>query len=308
MSGRLWRIRRTVLSAVVACLICVSVSARQQPQPFRSQAELVLLPVTARDAEGRVVRDLVAADFRIFENGRPQQVALFSGDRVPTALSLLLDTSASMDPNLAAAQAAASAIVDRLGPRDVGQVIAFNSTVDIRQDFTGEHAQLRRAIASTRAEGATAIYNAVYVSLRALQKQRPARGDLRREAIIVLSDGEDTSSVLEFDQVLDAARRAQTLIYTIGLQLANAQPRQQARDGAFVLRQLAEQTGGRCYVVSDIRQLDSVYQEIYDAIAASYVLGYVPAADATGGAWRAISVAVDRPGVVARTRAGYFRR
>ena len=291
-----------------AALGVVSAAFQAQP-PFRSRTDLVLLPVTARGADGRVVRDLVAADFRVFENGRPQQIAIFSGDQVPTAISLLLDTSASMRPSLGSAQSAARAIVDRLGPKDVGQVVSFNSTVDIRQDFTADHALLKRAIDTTQADGATALYNAVYIALRALQKQRLAgQVDVWREAIILLSDGEDTMSLLEFDQVLDAARRSQTLIYTIGLQVGSDSLRRRTQDGAFVLRQLADQTGGRTYLVEDIRQLESVYKEIYEAIAASYMLGYVPALDAPGGAWRSVSVAVDRPGVVARTRAGYFRR
>jgi Ca-activated chloride channel family protein len=296
----------------VACWTCLGIapfaSTLQDQKPFRSQAELVLLPVSARDVSGRVVRDLIAADFRIFENGRPQRLTMFSGDHIPTAFSLLLDTSASMQPNLAATQAAASAIISRFGTADVGQVVAFNGTVDIRQDFTNDHTLLRKAIETTRADGATALYNAVYIALRGLQKQRPSGSELRREAIILLSDGDDTASLVEFDQVLEAARRSQTLIYTIGLQIGvEPSSRFRTRDGEFVLRHLAEETGGRVYFVNDVRQLDVIYKEIYDAIAASYMLGYVPAADAPGGDWRAVSVAVDRPGVVARTRAGYYR-
>jgi Ca-activated chloride channel family protein len=246
-----------------------------------------------RDSSGQAVRDLIAADFRIFENGLPQQVAMFSGDRVPTALSLLVDTSASMQENLASAQAAASAIVGRLGP----------------QDFTNDHQRLRDAIASTHAQGATALYNAVYIALRSLQRSRPTMtSELRREAIIVLSDGQDTASLVAFEDVLDAARRSQTLIYTIGLQVSATAAAQPTRDGQFVLRKLADQTGGRAYTVSSLGQLDNVYSEIYDTITASYMLAYVPSTNAPGGAWRTISVAVDRPGVSARTRAGYFRR
>jgi Ca-activated chloride channel family protein len=287
--------------------VALSAWGLQEPSRFRSQAELVLLPVTARDQSGRVVRDLVAADFRIFENGRPQQLTVFSGDHIPTAISLLLDTSASMEPNLPATQAAASAIIERLGQADVCQVVAFNSTTDIRQDFTHDHQLLRRAIETTHANGATALYNSVYIALRALQKQRPSGQELRREAIILLSDGDDTASLVEFDQVLEAARRSQTLIYTIGLQIGSDPYRLRSGDGPFVLRRLAEDTGGRAYFINDVRQLDAIYTEIYEAIAASYTLGYVPVADAAGGDWRALSVAVDRPGVVAKTRAGYYR-
>jgi Ca-activated chloride channel family protein len=292
---------------VLLVLLVPALGVVQQPT-FRSKAELVLLPVTARDSSGRVVKDLVAADFHVFENGRPQRLSVFSGDRVPTALSLLLDTSASMEPNLGSAQAAAEGIVARLRQQDVAEVIAFNNSVDIRQDFTPSHALLRSAIASTRADGATSLYNAVYIALRSLQRSRPSNeGDLRREAIVVLSDGDDTSSVVAFDDVLDAARRSQTLIYTIALQPIGDATRLRMRDGLYVLRQLADQTGGKSYTVTNIHQLDDVYGEIYEAIAASYMLGYIPVADAPGGAWRTLSVAVDRPGVVARTRAGYFR-
>jgi len=295
------------ISSTIALGAAALQTPLQSPQAFRSRAELVLLPVTARDTQGRVVRDLVAGDFRIFENGRPQQIAMFSDDQIPTSISLLLDTSASMQQNLTATQAAAGGIVDRLGPADAGQVVAFNNTVDIRQDFTSDHALLRRAIDTSRADGSTALYNAVYIALRALQRHRPTNSDVRREAIILLSDGEDTVSVLDFDRVLDAARRSQTLIYTIDLRVGSAATQPRGKDGAYVLRQFAEQTGGRAYSVTDVHQLDSVYKEIYDAIAASYMLGYVPKPDAPGGDWRAISIAVNRPGVIARTRAGYFR-
>ncbi|MDQ2915261.1 MAG: VWA domain-containing protein [Chloroflexota bacterium] len=288
------------------CLTFVTVTA-QRSQPLRSRTELVVLPVTAQDARGRLVRDLVESDFRILENGRAQPITFFSDSHVPTAISLLIDTSASMEANLAATRVAASAIVGRLRSSDMGQVITFSTTVDVRQDFTSDHAQLQRAIESTSASGATALYNALYIGLRGLQKHRAPGSDVHREAILLLSDGEDTASLVEFDQVLDVARASQTLIYTIDLQIGTDPIRQRTSPGGFVLRRLAEQTGGRTYLVTDVRQLDRVYEEIYDAIAASYVLAYMPLPDGSPNKWRVISVTVDRPGVTARTRAGYFQ-
>lgn len=197
----------------------VAAVAVQSPGPFKSGTELVLLPVSARDAAGRVVRDLVAADFRIFENGRPQQISHFSGRHLPVALSLLLDTSSSMQGPLEAAQVAAIALLDQMGPEDVAQLVAFNTTVDIRQDFSRDRQLLRRAISGTQAGGATALHNAVYIALRGLQKLRPTTSELRREAIVVLSAGQDTASAVTADQVVDAALRSQTLIYTLGSDL-----------------------------------------------------------------------------------------
>jgi len=185
-------------------------------------------------------------------------------------------------------------------------VVEFSSTVNIAQPFTDDVAALERAIRRTRATGSTALYNAMYIALRSLQKARVARAEeIRREAIIVLSDGDDTSSLVSYEEVLDLARRSETAIYAIGLRASEGQ-RRDFKQAEFVLRQLSGQTGGRVFFPTSTAELAKIYEQIATELASQYALGYVPKNPKRDGAWRRLSVRIARPGLVGRTRQGYF--
>jgi len=138
--------------------------------------DVVTVNVTVTDAARRMVSDLTREDFVIFEDNRPQTVTLFQKVGVPLAVSLLLDTSASMQANLATAQEAAVGFVNELGPADVASVIDFNSRVQVTQSFTGDHPALERAIRDTRAGGATALGGSIHSLRRGFSASRAASG------------------------------------------------------------------------------------------------------------------------------------
>ena len=201
---------------VAATLLALSVSILAQAPPaagqggatFKTGVELVSLNVTVTDSGGRYLSDLDQADFSVFEDGAKQEITFFTRRIQPVALSLLLDTSASMDDKLATLQTAASNFVGRLKPTDVAQVIDFDSRVEIRQTFTSNQADLLAAINKTAAGGSTSLHNAIYIALKELKKIKvQSEEDVRRQAIVVFSDGEDTSSLVSFDEVLDLAKR-----------------------------------------------------------------------------------------------------
>ena len=280
--------------------------ARQAPA-FRAGIDVVSLSVTVIDPSGRFVTGLEPGQFHVFEDGAVQDVAYFNRANMPVALALLLDTSASMGERMAAAQNAAVGFVRRMQPRDLAELVAFNSDVRVAQRFTGDQAALERAIRSTTAAGSTSLYNAIYVSLSELRKNRVAtERDVRRQAVVVVSDGEDTSSLVDFDELLDLARRSETAIYTIGLR-SKADTRDKAYNEAdYVLRQLAQETGGRAFFPARVDDLAGVYTQIADELASQYVLGYISKNSRRDGAWRRVAVQVDRQGATARTRTGYF--
>ena len=205
------------------------------------------LNVTVTDGMNRFVTDLELPEFSVFEDGVKQDVTFFNRRQQPIALSLLLDTSASMEQHLPMLQAAATNFVKRLKPSDIAQVIDFDSRVEIRQGFTANQADLEAAIQQTVAGGSTSLHNAIYIALRELRKVKAvAEEDVRRQALIVFSDGEDTSSLVSFDEVLDLAKRSETSIYTIALRGADTQSKG-FREAEFVLRSLAQETGGRAF-------------------------------------------------------------
>jgi Ca-activated chloride channel family protein len=293
---------------VLALVVAASSTMLARPQVFRGGTDTVQLSVTVTDASQHFVTGLSREDFQIFEDGVLQDISLFSGERQPIALSLLVDSSTSMEPRLAIAQEAAIGFARRLGSRDLAEVIDFDNHESILQGFTRDLPALEAAIRKTEAGGSTSLYDALYIALRELARA-PAgvAGEIRRQAIIVLSDGEDTASLKTYDDVSDEAKRAEALIYAIALRSKeDGPPRKGFSEGDFVMRTFAQDTGGAAFFVEDLTQLPGVYQKVADELANQYVLGYVSKNRKHDGTWRKITVRMARPGTAARTRSGYF--
>lgn len=298
---------RRLVSALVVAAFGAVLAAQQQPPKLRSGIELVSLSVSVMDGT-KYVTDLEQTDFEVFEDGARQNISFFSRKQQPIALAVLLDTSNSMEDKLATAQEAAVGFAKRLKPEDVAEVIEFNSQVHILQAFTNNAAELETAIRSTDANGSTALYNAIYISLKELKKiKATSEEEIRRQAIVVLSDGDDTSSLMPYEEVLDLAKRSETAIYTIGLRPQQTdRERPNFKEAEYVLRQLAQETGGRSFFPSTVHELPKIYNQISEELSTLYSLAYSSKNPARNGAWRRIVVRLTRPGLVARTRQGYY--
>ena len=296
-----------VIAAVVLPLVHAQTPGRQEPQIFRANVDVVSLNVTVVDNENHYVTDLAESDFSVFEDGAKQDLIFFNRSSLPIALSLLIDTSASMENRLQIAQEAAIGFAKKLRPQDFAQIVDFDSRVEITQDFTNSVPDLERAIRSTVAGGSTSLHNAIYISLKELAKLKAkTQDDVRRRAIIVLSDGEDTSSLVTYEEVLDLAKRSETALYTIGLQPREAPTSKGFREAEFVLRQLAQQTGGRAFFITRVEDLKDVYGQISDELSSQYTVGYASKNSRRDGAWRRVVVQIARAGAVARTKRGYY--
>jgi Ca-activated chloride channel family protein len=306
-------VTRRILIVVAGVLLAgTSLPAQQSPQQppptpaFRTGIDIVSLNVTLTNAAGHYVTDVEQAEFSVFEDGVKQDVTFFTRRQQPIALSLLLDSSASMEEKLPTLQAAAVNFVKRLKPGDIAEVIDFDSRAEIRQQFSGNHAELIAAIEQTAAGGSTSLHNAIYVALKELKKVKAVNEeDVRRQALVVFSDGEDTSSLVSFDEVLDLAKRSETAIYAIALRGADSQTKG-FREAEFVMRTLAQETGGRAFFPGRIEDLSGVYQQIADELASQYTLGYISRNQRRDGAFRNLIVRVSRPNVTPRTKRGYF--
>ena len=289
----------------VAAQQTTGTATAQQPS-FRGGVDVVSLSVTVTDSAGHYVTDLGADDFAVFEDGVKQNVTFFNRREQPIALSLLLDSSASMGQQLPILQTAAGNFIGRLKPTDIAQVVDFDSRVEIRRQFTGNQADLRSAINQLTAGGSTALYNAVYIALKELGKVHAVtEEDVRRQAIVLFSDGEDTSSLVSFEEVLDLAKRSETSIYTIALRGADVNAKG-FREAEYVMRTLAAETGGRSFFPARIEDLAGVYSQIADELASRYTLGYISNNARRDGAFRRIVVQMRRPGVTPRTKRGYY--
>jgi Ca-activated chloride channel family protein len=277
----------------------------QRPS-FRSGVDVVSLNVTVTDQSRNFVTSLEQGDFVVFEDGVKQDVTFFNKAQLPIALSLLMDTSASMEDKLRLAQEAAVGFVRRLKTDDIAQIIDFDNRVSILQQFTSERPALENAIRQTVPNGSTSLHNAIYISLKELKKVRAtSSGDVRRQAIIVLSDGEDTSSLVPFEEVLDLAKRSEVIVYTIGIRGRDLGARG-FPEAEFVLKQFAQETGGRAFFPTGATELDVIYAQIADELAAQYALAYSSRNPRRDGQWRRIVVRTTRPELAARTKQGYF--
>lgn len=281
-------------------------ASRQVPS-FRAGIDVVSLNVTVTDPTGRYVTDLGQDDFVIFEDGVQQDVTFFTRTPLPIALALLLDTSASMEEKLATAQEAAIGFARRLRPEDLGTVIDFDSRVNVTQPFTNDRGALEAAIRNASAGGSTSLHNAIYISLKELRKVRAAgTEEIRRQTIAVLSDGEDTSSLVTFEEVLELAKRSDTAIYAIGLRGRESGGNRGFQEADFVLRQLSQETGGRAFFPTNVGDLPKIYDQISEELASQYALGYTSKNPRRDGLWRRIVMRVNRPDVTARTKQGYY--
>ncbi len=266
-------LRESVITVFISAIAAAAIerpAGAQTQGPFRVGVDLVSISVSVTDQGHRYVGDLKRDDFVVTENGVPQELSFFARTGVPLALALLIDTSSSMQSALDTAQEAAIGFVRQLEAADVATVISFDSRVEIVHEFTSDAVALQNAIRRTRANGSTALYNAVYIALKQLNKtiRLDDSSNPRRRAIVVLSDGDDTSSLVSFDEIIDLASRSDTIIYTIGL--GRRDPTQSTRkyeDGEYVLRKLAQQTGGRSFFPQHARELAGVYQGIQEELS-----------------------------------------
>jgi Ca-activated chloride channel family protein len=303
------QVRTAVLAAVAGGLPALLSAQAKAPHAlprFGAAVDVVNLSVTVADADRKHVTGLESRDFRVLEDGVPQELTVFDRQSVPLQVAILVDASLSMQPRMPAVQAAALRLVHALRPQDTARVVQFNHRQAIVQDFTGDQALLETAVRSIRPEGATSLYNAIYVSLRSLEKSKGE--DPRRRAVVVLSDGADTTSLLSDDQVLDAARRAEVTIYAVGLGIADAALSVAGPDASrarFFLNRLATESGGEAFFPRSMDELDGVYGRIAEELSMQYSLGYVSSNGLRDGKWRRVTVQAPR-GAVIRHRAGYY--
>jgi Ca-activated chloride channel family protein len=279
---------------------------------FQTTVDLVALNVTLTDQQHRTVAGLEATDFLIFEDGVQQELSFFASGYVPLDLMVLLDTSSSMNEVLKIAQTAATGFVQAARAGDRVSVIEFNSSANIVHPLNGDVAGAADAIRQTRAHGSTALYNGLYLAMTELVRGRRTMKDVRRQAIVVLSDGQDTASLVQLDDVRALATESGIVLYTITLvspfeARRPMDPRSKAFiQPHFIMRSLAQDTGGLAFLTSDAKELDGFYSTIASELTQQYTLGYVSKNTNRDGAFRKIVVrVVDRPGVFARTRSGY---
>jgi Ca-activated chloride channel family protein len=278
---------------------------------FKGTADLVALNVVVMDGQEQFVAGLTADSFAVYEDGVQQDLAFFAAGDLPLDLAILLDTSASMHDKLATAQQAAIGFVSGLRADDRLLVVDIKDKAAVAAPLSHDLKGAKDAILRTTAAGGTAIYNGLYVTLREMVRTRRADANMRRQAVVLLSDGDDTSSLVAYDDVMDLAKESGISIYTImvGSQFVDANLRRvhpSAARSEYGMKALARETGARSFATADADSLSGVYTSIGRELASQYALGYTPKNQRRDGGYRRVTVRIlDRTDARPRTRAGY---
>ena len=301
-------------AAVAASLLIMSQPiANAQGPTFRGSTELVNLNVTVVGADMKPVGGLSQDQFEVLEDGVRQEVKFFAPGELPLDVLVLLDTSASMSGSMSLVQNAAIKFVSVLRADDRATVMGISSGLRVLHPITSDRTALAHAIRSTSAAGRTPLYAAIYTALRELEKIRRSYDAPRRQAVVVLSDGQDTASSFGFDELMESVRRQAVPIYAI----APRQSRQvqvqrevvfgeSTQEQDFELRKLATETGARAFFPVKLFELTGVYDDIASELSHQYSIGYQSTNGKLDGGFRRIALRVIAPGVRWRTRAGYL--
>jgi Ca-activated chloride channel homolog len=291
--------RQTIASRfALFCLAAVlAAGVAAQDAVFRSDVRLVEVYATVTDHQGKYIDGLTRERFTLSENGAAQPVTSFENQTNGVSCALLLDTTGSMQNALPAVKNAALRFIDGLRPGDEIAVYAFTTTVETLQDFTADRDAAKRAVLRTRAQGATALFDSVSEVSRDLERRQG------KKALVVFTDGDDNSSLLQLRGAIDRAKKTGIPVYAIA--------EGEALHSRTLLKNLAEistSTGGSVYEAKKIEDIGVIFEKIVSDLRHLYLLTYAPGAG-DQVKWRSIQVAVNGlPQYRVRAREGYFPR
>ena len=304
--------RRSFLRQAALALGAGSLCA-QDGATFSSDVKVVNVLATVRTKAGEIVQDLTKEEFLLTEAGHPQTIRYFSRDtNLPLVLGLLVDTSGSQRMVLEEEREASFRFLDTVLREDTDRtfVVHFDYRPEVLQNLTSSRAKLEESLGRLtlpfqyRGAGGTTLYDSVYLCSNLITKKLTGR-----KALVLLTDGDDTSSRTSFEDAVEAAQRADTLIYSIlfsdetfggGFRAGRGGP-----DGKSVLQKMSRETGGAFFEVSKKHTLDAIYQQLQEELRSQYSLGYTPP-NSSGKAFRTIKVTTQRRGLIVQARSGYY--
>jgi VWFA-related protein len=310
---------KSVLITVSAVLLAGAFLVAQNPPPLptppqdasgdpgtiRSEVTRVNMLFTVTDKKGRFVTDLNRDDFTVAENKKPQPILEFTAESdLPLRLAILIDTSGSITDRFKFQQEAANNFIHGVvRQQDKALIVAFDSSVELVADLTGDVGTLENAVRNLRAGGGTALYDAIYFACKErLIKDQPMYK--YRRAMVVLSDGQDNASQHSREQALEMAQRADTVIYTISTNITHIET-----DGDKVMRYFADETGGNAFFPFEAKDLNQSFENIANELRHQYNLFYRPEPLNNDGQYHHVLIKVkNRHDLVVRARKGYYAR
>ena len=281
-----------------ACVVLAAVATFAQQATFKSGTQVVFVPTTVTDAEGRLVPDLEKEDFTVLDNGKPQDITIFQDETTPFTAVVMLDFSASMTGNLQLLKQGTEQFLLRMLKEDKAQVGAFSDKIQFSGTFTSDRDDLIGALNDLQYGNPTRLYDAIDQSIDMVEKVDG------RKVVLVFTDGDDTSSHVGFGHVLDRARERDIMVYAIGLESEyfNGARMQRTRPDR-ALRRLADETGAGYFELKKTADLAPTFTRVAQELHSLYTLGFQPAA--MDGKEHRLEVRVKKQGMSARARRSY---
>ena len=318
---------RIVVATLIAGLLVVPLfpqRAQEQEEvgpTIRVDVSVVNVLCTVRDGKGRLIPNLEKSDFDIREDGKRQQIVYFSREtKLPLTLGLLVDSSVSQQRLIGEEQRAAAEFFEQVLTRqDAAFLISFDVTVDLLQNLTGSVDFLRQALGEIRVNsgggagslggpfpqvqtGGTHLYDAVY-----LAADDVLRKEVGRKALILITDGQDHGSKVKREHAIEMAQRTDAIIYGIlFVDRSFYGFGGGGYTGESVLKEMAEETGGRVFNARNDKELAAAFDQISSELRSQYSLGYSPSNAARDGGYRRIEVRVPSKGYRVQARKGYY--
>jgi|SRR5215469_2688636 len=275
------------LPATIAALALVaSLGAQQTPETtFKVDVKLVNVFVTVTDQQGAPIGNLVKSDFALSEDGVPQKIAVFSKEsQLPLSIVVAIDTSSSTRKDIRLElEAARRFIHSMIRPQDAVALYTFATSVSEMTPFTAKLHQVDAAISEVRVGGATSLYDAIYLGAKALINREG------RKVMVLITDGGDTASSIDYKEALRAAQQSEALVYSL-IDVPVEASAGRNTGGEHALIQISNDTGGKYYYASNVPQLERAFEQIGDELRTQYLLAYYPVARRAASDFRQIDV------------------
>ena len=291
------RVQNVALTALASLLLATVALADQQI--FRSTVQTVPIYATVLDGTGRMVPDLKQEDFEVFDNGKPAVITSFAAEVQPIAVVTAIDTSGSMTLVLDLVKDAAEAFMLRLLPADRARIVSFDDKIRWSPEFTNDRDKLISHLRTGMQFGnGTRLWDAMYESVGVLKEEQI------RKVVLVLSDGEDTTSRLGGDDVLVKAQDDHVMVYTIGMRNRYFTNQWVTSSPDRYLKKMSAQTGGGYFELTRTTELNSTFSRIADELHRQYLIAISPAT--LDGKEHKLNVRMKTPGMTARARQSYM--
>jgi Ca-activated chloride channel family protein len=297
----------TLVPLLLTC-VCLSAElavAQTPPDTLKVDVKLVNVYVTVTDQNGAPVAGLKKENFLLREDGREQTISVFDKESaLPLSIALAIDTSLSTRRDLPLEQASAKRFAHAiLRPVDALSVFGFNESVLQSTTYTADLKRIEEGIDHIRLGAATALFDAVYLASRSLDRRQG------RKVLVLITDGGDTVSKMDYKAAARAAEEAEALVYSIIVVPIESSAGRET-GGEHALIQLSEDTGGKYYYATSMSQLDDAFRQISDELRTQYLLAYYPSQRLSNSQFRRIQIAVsgrdDASSFHVRHRAGYY--